>query len=376
MDINSFKEEFITVCKNFHNTVTSSSVFYFIKEKYDHLSSFSRKAIKTALLLTLSCVLFYYPFSRLYLSWKNMKDFNTKKQLSWELTNVSSSQSIGLSGSYTLSQDPIQFIEKRISTLQIPKNQIKEVKRSNRAQKPKYLPSAFVMNTVEVKMINLNIKEVVQYGYQMEQLSNNIKLMNLYIKENPEKDNYFNVSYILSFFNPTKPLPSNSKEKQTKTKREDIPPILPMRESPKKIPLAPPVPEALKLKNTLFNNLKKRKKSPGLVFQSKKQQEEESSSVRLLDVKKEDNNNNRPTNFYFKNRAKEVKKRDLVPAMPLLQNKKNKPSFLKPPSFSNSKKISEPKEVPPAPLLSPQNKQSTESKPPEPNVNTTIKEKK
>jgi len=58
MDLSSFKEEFINICQNAYNWLVNNPIFYFLKEKYDHLSSFYRKILQIAGCLILLCILF------------------------------------------------------------------------------------------------------------------------------------------------------------------------------------------------------------------------------------------------------------------------------------------------------------------------------
>ena len=321
MDFSNFKEEFINICKNGHNTFVNSSAFYFVKEKYDHLSSLHRKILHTVSLLVLVCIVFYYPFSYLYFSWINMRNFYTKKELTRELIDLSSITQPDFSKSYTSSQEPVRFIEQKIPTLQIPKSQIKEIKKSNSNQQPKNFPLSSKVEAVEVEIKNLNLKEIVQYGHKLEQLSDNIKLTNIYITENPKKNNYFNVSYILSFFSlitdslPNKKIKTKSiKEPVSSSASKSTPSINDKNFDNLKIKKNPPLPP-----------LPPSSLSPSPEFLPVKQPKKNDSQVPLLDLKKEDITDG---DSHFKARPNVVKKRDLLPALPVPQNKKDKPSFL------------------------------------------------
>ena len=310
MDFNNLKEEIVNIFKNLSNTVIDSSFFNFIKEKYDNLSSFYRKIFYVSGFLILACILLYYPFSHLYSSWKNMWSFNTKKKLTHELIDLSVSTQTSASRAYTPDRDPVQFINQKIITLQIPKNQIKGVKKSKTT--PPQPPTTFSMpttiQTVEVAMENLNLKEVIEYGHQLEQLSKNIKLTNLHMIENATQDNYFNVSYILSFF--------NLKQKKAFPKNE-------------KIKAKPPSPTKTE-SNKLFDNLKtKRKLSPSSPS-SPPPPPPKSLDVPLLELKKADIPDG---SAHFENRPKKVKERDLLPKPSTPKKMKGEPflSDLPPP---------------------------------------------
>ena len=213
MDFNSFKE----ILKNIYNTAFNNSAVYFIKEKYDHLSSFYRKTIQIISALLLTGVLLYYPSVRFYSSWKHTKSSKTKTQLIHDLINLSSKKTLSGSQGHTAHTDPLRFVERKIPTLLIPKNQITKIEAIQNSENLKKLAIPAKVKTVKLEMKELNLKETIQYGHKLEQLSDNIKLMNLSMKESQEKENYFNVSYILSFFSPRESIGSKVKKKEKRT---------------------------------------------------------------------------------------------------------------------------------------------------------------
>lgn len=312
MDFSRFKEAFSNLCKNSYNTIINSSFFYFLKDKYDNLSSLHRKIIYSFSILTFSCLLLYYPFSHLYSSWENMNDFNTKKKLIKEMINLSSTKNIQSSKSYQPNQNPVKFIERRIPTLGINKTLVKGVKKAKSATPLNNLPFSARVETVEVQLKNLNLKEIVQYGHQMEQFSNNIKLTNIEITENPEKENYFHVSYFLSFFLFKKEAPpkeNKNLKKEISTKKQT--PDTPSKKTKEKNRREKPTAD-----ERIFDKLKI---APPPSLSPQKEKIIEDKKVPLLDIKKEDLMDK---DSHFENKPLEVKKRDLIPALPV-QKKKN-----------------------------------------------------
>ena len=334
MDFNRFKEEFINLCKNFHNIIVNSSFFYFIKEKYDNLSLLHRRIIYIASILIFSSVLLYYPFFYLYSSRKNMKDFNIKKKLIKEMTNLSSTKEVNTTKTYPFNQNPVRFIELRMPTLGIHKEQQGEIKKVDALTELKNLPASTKVEAVEVNLKNLNLKEVIQFGHKMENLSNNIKLINMEITENPEKEHYFNVSYILSFFELKTETPNQEKEKVTKdepNKKENPAASLPKKLKTEQNIKAPPTNE------NIFDKLKVAP-APSTDYSPQKEIKKENKELPLLKLKKEDLTN---TDSKFKNRPIETKKRDLIPALPVKMKDGINPEIPKLPQV----------EIPPAPKI-------------------------
>ena len=200
IDLNNIKEEFFNFCKNFYSALINSSAFFFLKEKYYHLSPFYRKTFQATGWAIFTVVLLYYPASLFYSSWGHIRDFNTKQELMQDLMVMSASRSDGAGLFYSAKRDIVALIKQKTRASQIPEKQIQKIQKvSNKGESLKLSPSVKA-TAVEVAMEKLNLKEVVQYGQQMEQFSHNIKLMSIRIQEDPQKDNYFNVSYILHIF--------------------------------------------------------------------------------------------------------------------------------------------------------------------------------
>ena len=201
MDLSNVKEELKQFLSNTYSVIVNSSAFYFVKEKYDHLSPPYRKGIYITCLLLLAGGLLYYPFSQLYLSHTYIRDFKLKKSLTQNLMELSATNSMASSNTYTYGQDPVRFIKNRLPVLRISKDKIKHVKLVKPDKQIKQLNISANLEAVEVEIEKLNLKELVQYGYELENFSDNMKLTGLRVQEAPIGSNYFNVAYVFNIFN-------------------------------------------------------------------------------------------------------------------------------------------------------------------------------
>ena len=218
MDLNNIKEEFISLCRNFYNSIINSQVFYFVQDKYHHLNPLYRKILQGLGGAILTILLLYYPISLLYSSHGHIRDSKTKQKLMQDLMALSFRSSTSASGFYSSSRNPVPLIRQKMRALQIPQKQIQSIRKISNNTKSMHLTSkgpstgdiiGFTPKglnvpakaiAVQVSMKNLNLKEVVQHGHRMEQISDNIKLASIQITETPHAENYFNVSYILNIF--------------------------------------------------------------------------------------------------------------------------------------------------------------------------------
>ena len=227
ININNLKEELINLYKNTYIYLENSTWFHYIKEKYEHLQPLHKKITHGTAGLLLLIGLLYYPFSHLYTSWGNMKDFTDKKHLIQELLSLSAMRRASSGLQQNIPRDLKNFISQRSETIGLPKEQITTITQT-KGQNLKELKTPVRTESVRVELNNLNLKELINYGHQLETLNNNLKVVNMDITENKEKENYFNAVYTLSLFSLTannslqKTNPLKSKFKKPIQKKEQL----------------------------------------------------------------------------------------------------------------------------------------------------------
>ena len=205
MDLKNIKEEVIRLLNSLFSKIEDSYWFYFLTEKYHALSHTHRRGLLIILSSTILIIVVYYPLLKLYSSYKNMDEFIGKKNIIQELNNLSSANQLYLAGLRQSPTDLTQFLKQEIQRIKISEQQIIQIKETeNQKLKDIRLPVNIQTTTVEID--NLNLTEIVQHGYQLENLSDNLKMIDINITENPEKENYFRVTYTLSLFALARPI--------------------------------------------------------------------------------------------------------------------------------------------------------------------------
>ena len=232
ININNLKEELSNLYKNIYLYLENSSWFHYIKEKYEHLQPTHKKAVNGAIGFIVLSGLLYYPASHLYTSVKNMKDFTDKKQLIQELISLSAVRRASPYTQNNISGNLKDFIFQRSETVGLPKDQITTIDQA-KSQNLRELKMPTHTESVRVELKNLNLKELIQYGHQLETLNENLKVVSMDITESVQKENYFNAAYTLSLFslraNQPEKKPNLLKKSKRKTeKRKKINTIKPI----------------------------------------------------------------------------------------------------------------------------------------------------
>ncbi len=199
IDIKNLKEELVGRMHYFSDKVGENAWFLFVKEKYSTLSFLHRKIIHTTLWILVILALVYVPLKSLYHSHKKMEEFSDKRRMVQELARLFSAQKVGSSASEVVRVE--SFIRRGIKKLNIPDKQTGEVKKiKNPGPSAFSLPRGTRTQTLTLRLKDLNLREVIQYGYQVENLSDNLKLSGMDMEESTKKQNYFNVVYTFQFF--------------------------------------------------------------------------------------------------------------------------------------------------------------------------------
>ncbi len=230
ININILKEELINLYKTIYIYLENSTWFHYIKEKYEHLQPLHKKIVNGVASLLLLIVLLYSPFSYLYASWGNMKDFTDKKHLIQELLSLSDIRRTSSGLQQNNPRNLKNFISQRSETIGLPKEQITTITQT-KGQNLKELKTPVRTESVLVELNNLNLKELINYGHQLETLNNNLKVVNMDITENKQKENYFNAVYTLSLFS----LTSNNSLQKTNFPKQKLKKPLQKKEKRKKL---------------------------------------------------------------------------------------------------------------------------------------------
>ena len=187
--------------KIIYDRLISNVFIHWLREKYNGLGGIQRKIIFSTLFILFAGGVLYYPVSLLYSSWGYVKDSRDKKQLIRQMNHLSFALRSGSAFVHPVHGSLRVFIQQQISRWFLAKGQItqvKEIKSTSSNVSAKGVSTA--SRLVEVQVSDLNLKEVVQYAKQLENLSPYLKLIKLKMEEDKKEQNYFDVIYTLAFF--------------------------------------------------------------------------------------------------------------------------------------------------------------------------------
>ena len=185
------KKELIDFYQKLEGQILESNSFNILKERYQSLTILNQKLIKFSLIALLAIVTFSLPVY--YLSSSTMAWFQLKEKhrLSQELLKMREKSS------FSKVRDTESILKSKINRL------IQKYSSENftMTQESKKFPKSDFIDQIifKIKLPHLNIRQVVQLGTELKNLSQ-VRLEELTFTENKDYKNHYDISYQLSAF--------------------------------------------------------------------------------------------------------------------------------------------------------------------------------
>lgn len=169
-------------------------------EKYHSLTPRGQKVTRYASAFILVFIVMFYPLSQLEVSSNFISEFETKRELLRDLFKTYRESSITVS----LPQPPtgtdlVSQVNTTLSAAQLLPEQIVSV--TPVEPEGQLIPRKLVNSVVSVQLSSLNLKQAVDIGTQLANISGAIKVKDLMMSASAEKTGYFDVTYKLYALN-------------------------------------------------------------------------------------------------------------------------------------------------------------------------------
>lgn len=164
-----------------------------IKERYDELSPIAQKASLMGSLSLIVIVLFYAPISSIFEVDDIILQFEEKRDLTRDLLRVS--RDAGQIPALPMAE-PAAMLESKIRT-ELSREQLipEQIKNISQVDANSKLLGGVAGDALEVALIKLNIRQIVNIGYVLSRIGQSAKLEDLIIRANTEMPGYFDVDY-------------------------------------------------------------------------------------------------------------------------------------------------------------------------------------
>lgn len=190
------KEQIQNTLKNQWELFQESSLYIQVKERYENLTPAMQKltlwgsAVLAGILIVLSLPISYYSESATYVS-----EFEEeKRQLVRDLLKTSreSQESPDLAIPPSMEQLKSQ-VDAQIQSARLVPEQILGTQIIPASSK--LIPNTLSEGTLKISLAKLNLKQLIDLGYQLQSLNPSVKMLDLQIEANRLDPRYFDVTY-------------------------------------------------------------------------------------------------------------------------------------------------------------------------------------
>lgn len=215
--LDELKEQVVTTLKSSWEKIQESEAYNQLNDKYQTLSPSGQKAAQAATAIIIAGIVFYSPISQLQISTELLTQFEDKRTLIRDMFKTYREASGGLQMvPAPQSSELISTIQSSLQGAKLIPEQIISVDASQ--AEGRLIPSSLQQGVVEVKLAKLNLRQVVDIGLQLANISQAVKVKDMLMQANAEMAGYFDVSYKLYALRVPEALPEPPPEPVSKKK--------------------------------------------------------------------------------------------------------------------------------------------------------------
>ena len=226
MNFSDIRDQIVERLSGVWTEIQESQAYGQLKERYDSLPRAAQKSMLTAAAAIFALLLLMFPWSYISSSNESVDAFESRKAMIKELFRVNR-QADSLRGMpQPISAPELQGrVQSKLPALGIAGEQIGNVGIfDNAIGKPSSsIPKGVLQQGVSVALKNLNLRQIVDVGYELNALDPSTKMTGVEIAATAANAHYFDVVYkLVSFAMPVEvePPPAPAKKKAAKKKVE------------------------------------------------------------------------------------------------------------------------------------------------------------
>lgn len=196
MNFDDIKEKLITEFANLQEKIKESSIYNQLKDKYDNLTPNVQKSVFYGSIAFLTLIFLYIPYSYYSQSTSYEADFKARRQLIRDLLKVSKDVQEAPDLPMPPTADALKTqIDSQLEIARLIPEQIGGVEQVY--EKSSLIADSLISYITKVSLVQLNLRQILDIGSQLETLSPSVKMKDLFIEANQKDPRYFNVTYKL-----------------------------------------------------------------------------------------------------------------------------------------------------------------------------------
>lgn len=204
--LDDIKEQLKTTGQNLWQKIQESQSYVQMQDRYQTLSPASQKLARFASVLAVILILVFYPMSLFFTSQESIVSFEEKRNLIRELFKTYRESSVHPN----ISIPPmVEVLKSNISGIILAADLTPEQNGGviEAAPEGKLIPSSLISHVLEVRLLKLNIRQIVDIGTNIIGISDSVKMKDMAITAHSADPRYFDVTFKLYSLNVPEPTP-------------------------------------------------------------------------------------------------------------------------------------------------------------------------
>lgn len=209
--LDELKDQLKTSLQTTWERIQESEAYNQLNDKYQNLSPSGQKVAQAVTAVVLAGIVFYSPISQLQVSSELLAQFEEKRTLIRDLFKTYRESSGGLQMAPAPQADElISTVQNSLQGSKLIPEQIVSVNTTQ--AEGRLIPANLQQAVVEVKLAKLNLRQIVDIGAQLANISQAVKVKDMFMQANAELAGYFDVTYKLYALKVPEPLPEPAPE--------------------------------------------------------------------------------------------------------------------------------------------------------------------
>jgi hypothetical protein len=200
MALEDLKERLQSESKLLWEKVQDSALFIKTKDRYENLTPPVQKAVMAGVSLLIVYLFLSIPLGYFSTSSESVTDFESKRDLIRSLVKTSREAqevpniAVPPDVNSLKSQIDGQIQAARLLPEQIQATQVV-------SEKVNLIPGNLIQGVLRVSLLQLNLRQIVDLGYQFQAISPSVKMTDLKMEANAKDSRYYDVTYNLAVLN-------------------------------------------------------------------------------------------------------------------------------------------------------------------------------
>lgn len=196
MNFEDLKEQLKEKFVGLSHQIQESAAWNQLTEQYQNLSPMAQRAALIGLGLLACLIVFAAPLMFISSSSDLMEEFEDKRQLVRDAYRISRDAKISPPPARSPS-NLAGMARSRLESSRLTSDQIESIEPSSAIESASGISKALHKEGLEIKINKINLSQVVEIGYDLQNLHSTVKMAGLSVRANAEDSHFFDVVYRL-----------------------------------------------------------------------------------------------------------------------------------------------------------------------------------